>query len=278
MHTSNAPVWTANTIDEALRLRAEHPDATIIAGGTDLMVFVEGGAVQLIEVLNIWGCEGMSGIEAHEKGIRIGALTTWAEIARHPSMPDALRECANTVGAAQIQNRGTVGGNIVNASPAGDSLPLWLALDAEMEVASIRGSRRIKASDFWVGYRKTALEADELLLAIHIQTDVRDRLYYRKVGTRMAQAISKVMLGGRLRIENGIVTEARVALGSVAAIPIRLMTVESSLIGKAIDSAAADLVAQEITPIDDIRSTAEYRTSVATRIIRSWLESEAGQQ
>lgn len=277
MHTSNAPVWTANTIDEALRLRAEHPDATIIAGGTDLMVFLEGGSLRLVEVLNLWGCEGMSGIEVNEGSIRIGALTTWTELGQNPAIPHALRECANTVGAAQIQNRGTVGGNIVNASPAGDSLPLWLALDAEMEVASIRGSRRIKAEDFWVGYRKTALEPDELLLSIHIHPDAQDRLYYRKVGTRMAQAISKVMLGGRLRIENGIVTEARVALGSVAATPIRLMTVESALVGKAIDTAAADLVAQEIVPIDDIRSTAEYRKSVATRIIRSWLESEAGQ-
>jgi CO/xanthine dehydrogenase FAD-binding subunit len=278
MHTSNAPVWTANTIEEALRLRSEHPDATIIAGGTDLMVFVEDGSIQLVEVLNIWGCEGMSGIETHDDGIRIGALTTWTEISQHPSIPDALRECANTVGAAQIQNRGTVGGNIVNASPAGDSLPLWLALDAELEVASLRGSRLIKASEFWIGYRKTALASDELLLAVHIRPDPRDRLYYRKVGTRMAQAISKVMLGGRLRIEDGIVTEARIALGSIAATPVRLMAVEESLLGKAIDSAAANLVAAEITPIDDIRSTAEYRKIVATRIVRSWLESEAGQR
>jgi CO/xanthine dehydrogenase FAD-binding subunit len=242
------------------------------------MVFIEGGDLRLIEVLNIWGCEGMSGIETHGDGIRIGALTTWADIGRHASLPDALRECADTVGAAQIQNRGTVGGNIVNASPAGDSLPLWLALDAEMEVASVRGSRRIPASEFWVGYRKTALAQDELLIAIHIHLDPQDRLYYRKVGTRMAQAISKVMLGGRLRIENGIVSEARVALGSIAATPIRLKSVESALTGKAIDGAAANLVADEITPIDDIRSTAEYRKIVATRIVRSWLENEAGQQ
>ncbi|MGB0637716.1 MAG: FAD binding domain-containing protein [Myxococcota bacterium] len=278
MHTSNAPVWTANTVDEALRLRSEHPDATVIAGGTDLMVFIEGGDVQLVEVLNIWGCEGMSGIEKHEDGFRIGALTTWAEIGRHVELPSALRECADTVGAAQIQNRGTVGGNIVNASPAGDSLPLWLALDAEMEVASVRGSRRIPASEFWIGYRKTALAQDELLLAVHIQPNPNDRLYYRKVGTRMAQAISKVMLGGRLRIEDGIVTEARVALGSIAATPVRLTSVESALTGKPIDGAAANLVADEITPIDDIRSTAEYRKIVATRIVRSWLENEAGQQ
>jgi len=271
MHTSSAAVWTARTLEEALQLRAEHPDATVLAGGTDLMVFIEAGAIRLDKVLNLWGCTELAGVETTNSGIRIGALTTWADIREVSNLPDALRECAATVGAAQIQNRGTVGGNIVNGSPAGDSLPLWLALDADFEVASTQGVRRISAQDFWTGYRTHALAESELLTAVHIAPNAADSLHYRKVGTRMAQAISKVVLGGRLRIENSQVTEARVALGSVAATPLRLPTVEAALeSGQGVK--AAQYVTQDITPIDDIRSTADYRNTVATRIVRSWLE------
>jgi len=274
MFTSNAPVYTASTVQEALELRSTHPDSTILAGGTDVMVFIEAGSLAPKSVLNIWGCNGLRGIESTDSGYRIGALTTWSDIVSS-DLPESLRECAATVGAAQIQNRGTVGGNIANASPAGDSLPLWLALDAEFEVASIRGSRRIAANDFWTGYRETALSSDELLIAVHIVIHPNDTLVYRKVGTRMAQSISKVVLGGRLRTEGGVVTQARVALGSVAAVPVRLLAVESALVGSAVNPSAADLVGDEIQPIDDVRSSASYRTAVATRIIRSWLESAA---
>lgn len=271
MHTSPAPVWTARTIDEALKLRAEHPEATVLAGGTDVMVFVEAGVQRLDEVLNIWGCSELAGIETTAEGIRIGALSTWTDLREHPAVPEALKECAATVGAAQIQNRGTVGGNIVNGSPAGDSLPLWLAMDAEFEVASIRGTRHIAAVDFWTGYRSNALATDELLIAVHIRPDSRDILHYRKVGTRMAQSISKVVLGARLRIEDGHVTEARIAMGSVAATPLRLCSVEAGLIaGEGVN--AASHVVEDITPIDDIRSTSGYRNTVATRIVASLLE------
>ena len=275
MHTSNAPVWNARTLMEALALRSEHPDATVLAGGTDIMVFVEGGALQLKEVLNIWPCEELRGIERTESGLRIGALATWTDVRHHEDVPAALRECAQTVGAEQIQNRGTVGGNIVNASPAGDSLPLWLALDATFEVGSVRGRRQISADDFWTGYRATSLAPDELLIAVHIHTDPDVRTCYRKVGTRMAQAISKVVFGGSIRVENGVVAEARLALGSVAPVPVRLTTVEAALVGQPIDGKAAQWVHEDIAPIDDIRSTAKYRLSVAHRIVRSWLEREA---
>ncbi len=278
MHTSNAPVWNPQNLMEALALRAEHPKATVLAGGTDIMVFVEAGALQMDEVLNLWSCDELRGIDDTDDGIRIGALTTWTDIRQDSRLPDALRECARTVGAEQIQNRGTVGGNIVNASPAGDSLPLWLALDATLEVASVRGTRMISASDFWTGYRTTALAGDELLLAVHIRVDASDRITYRKVGTRMAQAISKVVLGGRIQVDNdGQVTHARLALGSVGPVPLRLKSVEDALLGKPIHSSAADSVAKDITPIDDIRSTADYRRTVATRIVRSWLKREAGE-
>jgi len=275
MYTSPAQVWTATTLNEALQLRAEHPEATILAGGTDVMVFIEGGSLRPESVLNIWPCADLKGIESNDNGVRIGALSTWTEVGLCADLPTALRECAATVGAAQIQNRGTVGGNIVNASPAGDSLPLWLVLDAQFELGSIRGRRMVAASEFWTGYRTTALEADELLLAVHISYDPTDEIIYRKVGTRMAQSISKVVLGGRLRVRDGVVAEARVAMGSVAPIPTRLPSVEAALIGRPISAQAADQVHLDIQPIDDVRSTADYRVAVAARVVRSWLERAA---
>ena len=137
MHTSPAPVWNPQTLMEALALRAEHPHATVLAGGTDIMVFVEAGSLQMDEVLNLWSCDELRGVDQTDAGIRIGALSTWTDVRHDARLPEALRECARTVGAEQIQNRGTVGGNIVNASPAGDSLPLWLALDASLPRAAL---------------------------------------------------------------------------------------------------------------------------------------------
>ncbi len=274
MLASAAPVHRAHTLAEALAQRAAHPQATVLAGGTDLMVSLELGTVKPTAVIDLWACRELRGITGD--GRTVGALTTWTDIARNAALPDALRACARTVGAPQIQNRGTVGGNIVNASPAGDSLPMWLALDADFELASVRGTRRVAADDFWLGYRKTALAPDELLVHLHLHPHADDRLHYRKVGTRMAQSISKVVLGGRLRVADGIVTEARVALGSVAPTPIRARHVEAALVGRPIDAAAADAVIDDIAPIDDIRSTAEYRRTVARNVIRAWLREAAG--
>ena len=277
MQTSSAPVWNARTLIEALALRSEHPEATVLAGGTDLMVSIEGGQFNPKEVLNIWPCDELRGISVQSDGVRIGALNTWTDVRNETRLPSPLRECARTVGAEQIQNRATVGGNIVNASPAGDSLPLWLALDATFEVASVRGKRNIPADDFWTGYRTTALEPDELLVAVHLHADAAERLTYRKVGTRMAQAISKVVFGGSIKLDNGVVTHARLALGSVAPTPIRLRHVENALIGGPITLAAVQHVKKDIAPIDDIRSTATYRMSVAKRVVRSWLKHETGE-
>lgn len=274
MKTCLAPVRTARSLDEALALRASRPAALVLAGGTDVMVSIEAGSIDPVDVIDLWGCAELRAISAD--GRSIGATATWTDLVRHPCIPDMVKECAQTIGAVQIQNRGTVGGNIVNASPAGDSLPVWLVLDADIEVASIRGTRRIPASGFWLDYRRTALEADELVVAVHLPDLSGDRLHYRKVGTRLAQAISKVVLAGRLRVEDGIVTEARVAFGSVAPVPLRALAVEAALVGRPISPDAADHVAACIVPIDDIRSTAEYRRKVATNIVRAWLVDEAG--
>lgn len=273
MKTSSAPVLTPKSLDEALAMRAERPDAMPLAGGTDVMVFLEAGTIDPPAFLDLWNLPKLRWIS--DDGRTIGAGATWTDVARHPAVLPVIRECALTVGALQIQNRGTVGGNIVNASPAGDSLPLWLVLDAEIEVASVRGRRRVPAASFWTGYRKTALAPDELVVAVHVPDVSGDRVHYRKVGTRLAQAISKVVLAGRLRVREGVVVEARVALGSVAPIPVRARAVEAALVGRPVDPSAAKDVLADIAPIDDVRSTASYRRAVATRIVRGWLASEA---
>ncbi len=267
--TYGGAVVTARDLPEALALRAQFPEAVVLAGGTDLMVMMEAGQLRPGRVLNLWGCAGLRTIS--EDGGHFGALATWTDVARHPAVHPALRECARTVGALQIQNRGTVGGNIVNASPAGDSLPLWLALDAVFEVASLRGARRIAAADFWVGYRRTALAPDELLTGVTVAPAGADAVLYRKVGTRLAQAISKVVVGARIRQVEGTVTEARIALGSVGPVPLRARRVEALLVERGLDPDAADAVVDDIAPIDDVRSTAVWRRQVAQRVLRRWL-------
>ena len=279
MLTCDAPVFSARDLDEALSLRATFPDATVLAGGTDLMVGLELGAVSPSRVLNLWGVRELRGISGDATtGMRIGALTTFADLARATGVPDAVAEMARTIGAAQIQARATVGGNLVNASPAGDSLPVWLALDAALELASVRGTRVVRAEAFFLGYRAVDLAPDELLTAIEVPAwsdgELADRLTYRKVGTRMAQSISKVVFSGRLRVRGGTVTQARLALGSVAPTPIRLHGVEAALVGRPIDPDVAEQVPLEIKPITDVRSTAAYRSRVAHNIIRAWLHSE----
>ncbi|MCA9537430.1 MAG: xanthine dehydrogenase family protein subunit M [Myxococcales bacterium] len=279
MLTSPAKVLCPATLDEALRLRAQHPDAMPLAGGTDVMVFLEAGAIAPAAFLNLWGLPGLDAIATTPGGLRLGALCTYTTLIhdkRVQAAAPALVEAARTVGALQIQNRGTLGGNIANASPAGDTLPVLLALDAEVEVQSLRGARRVPFDGLYTGYRKLALAPDELITAVHLPTPhAADHTHFRKVGTRLAQAISKVILGGRLRIEGGVVTDARVAFGSVAPVPVRARAVEKALLGKPVDVAAADAVSADIQPIDDVRSTAEYRLSVARRVLRSWLASLA---
>lgn len=274
-----APARTARTLEEALALRATMPDAAVLAGGTDLMVLLETGTLAPKSVLNLWGCQGLRGIEGDpEQGLRLGAMTTFADLRRNPGVPAALQDCAATIGAEQIQARATIGGNIVNASPAGDSLPLWLALDAVFEVASVRGRRSVPASAFFLGYRRVDLAPDELLTGVLVPpwrgAWGEDRLAYRKVGTRLAQSISKVVFAGRLRVVDGRVTEARLAMGSVAPTPVRLRSVEQGLEGHAVDPGAAERVPLDVQPIDDVRSTAEYRLKVAKNVVRAWLAGE----
>jgi CO/xanthine dehydrogenase FAD-binding subunit len=261
-------------------------EATItpIAGGTDVMVRITGEIGEPpARMIDLWRLGELRGIAAEGDAIVLGALTTYTEIRRSPLCREhlpSLVEAAATIGAAQIQNRGTLGGNIANASPAGDTLPVLLALDAEIVVGSGRGERTIGASDFWVAYRRTALAPDELILRIRIPVAGGREARFRKVGTRRAQAISKVVMAISWRDQGGAWADPRVALGSVADRPIRARGAEAALADRSptpeTADAAAEALASEIEPIDDVRSTAEYRRAVAARVLHRIVRDAGG--
>ncbi len=267
----------ATSLPEALELLARHRGAAVLAGGTDLMVDLGLGERLPSRLIDIWPVDEIRGVRKHGRRLWVGALATWTDIIRSPEARQeapALVEAARTIGALQIQNRGTLGGNLGNASPAGDSLPVLLALDAVIEVASRdRGSRFIPADQFFVAYRRVRREPDELITGVWLPgRHDRDRTHYRKVGTRAAQAISKVVFAGRVRLVDHEVQEARIAFGSMAAVPVRCPLVETALTGRPVDPSASEKLARDLAPIDDIRSTGSYRIRVATNLLRAWLE------
>ena len=283
------PIETPRSLTEAYAILAgSSADAQItpIAGGTDVMVRITGEIGEPpTRMIDLWRLDELRGISSDGGAISIGALTTYTDIRRSASCREhlpALVEAASTIGAAQIQNRGTLGGNIANASPAGDTLPVLLALDAEIVVGGARGERTIPVSEFWVAYRRTALAPDELILRIQIPVAGGREARFRKVGTRRAQAISKVVLAlswrddGRSRAWNDV----RVALGSVADRPIRARGAEAALEGRLPNpetaDAAAEALAGEITPIDDVRSSADYRRVVAARVLHRLVRDAGG--
>jgi xanthine dehydrogenase small subunit len=288
------PVESPQTLGDAFALMASARHAPI-AGGTDLMVQITGElAAPPLRVLDLWRLDELRGIDVVDDVLRLGALTTYTEIRRSESCRrhvPILVEAAATIGAAQIQNRGTLGGNIANASPAGDTLPVLLALDARIVAGSTSGERTIDAGMFWVGYRKTALDPDELVLRIEIPLVDGRHARFRKVGTRRAQAISKVVMALAWRQPARAVeaaeaadmpawSDVRLALGSVAERPIRALETETVLEGAQPTEATADLAAEtlsaEIHPIDDVRSTADYRRTVAARVLHRLIRDAGG--
>lgn len=277
------PVVSPATLSEALELRAEGGWRPI-AGGTDLMVQLEADVADPPRrVLDLSRLDELRGVSYDGYEVSIGALTTYTELRHSPVISarlHALAEVAATVGAAQIQNRGTIGGNVCNASPAGDTLPVLLAVDAVFECASKDGIREVPAREFWTGYRETALRDDELLVRMRFAVDRLRRTRYRKVGTRAAQAISKVVLALSFRDDDGTWRDVRVALGSVAPTTIRAAGTEATLEGMhpsaAVAAEACRVLAQEISPIDDVRSTADYRRSVSARVLHRLLRDEGG--
>jgi xanthine dehydrogenase small subunit len=256
-----------------------------VAGGTDLMVQITGELGEPPErVLDIWGLDELRGISVETDALVLGALTTYTEIRRSPVVTEflpALAEAAATIGAAQIQNRGTIGGNVVNASPAGDTLPVLLATGAELVLASARGERTVTADEFWTGYRTTARRPDELLVRVRIPLVADRQVRFRKVGTRRAQAISKVVIAiaWRQASSDAPWTDVRVALGSMAATTVRARRAEAALEGsqptRESADAAAEALMSELSPIDDVRSTADYRRTVAGRVLHRLVRDAA---
>jgi xanthine dehydrogenase small subunit len=278
------PVASPTSLAEAYALLGGADAWRPVAGGTDLLVQLTGDLGPAPErVLDIWRLPELRGISVEDGALVMGALTTYTDIRRSDACREhlpALVEAAATIGAAQIQNRGTIGGNAINASPAGDTLPVLLAADAELVLGSAHGERTVAARDFWPSYRKTAREDDELLLRIRFPLPRGRQVRFRKVGTRRAQAISKVVMAISWREDGGVWRDVRVALGSVAATPIRATETEKVLDGAAPRETTADhavaTLANEIQPIDDVRSTADYRRVVSARILHRLLREAGG--
>ena len=271
------PVVSPRRLSEAYAILAATDPATPtrpLAGGTDLLVALTGELGEPpANVLDLWAIDALRGIDVDGGTLTLGALTTYREIRESVACREhvpALVEAGATIGAAQIQQRGTLGGNIANASPAGDTLPVLLAADASIVIGSARGEREVAAADFWTAYRQTALAHDELVVRVRIPLAKDREMRFRKVGTRRAQSISKVMLAVAWRGGEPW-TGVRVALGSVAATPIRASATEAVLEGASptpeTADRAAETLANELAPIDDVRSTAGYRRVVAARIL-----------
>lgn len=267
-----------------LELLAESPgEWTPIAGGTELMVAHAAGRLTSRKLVSLWGIPNLRFIESTENKIVIGAGTTFRDLRVHDGIVEKfplLAKAASWIGAIANQSRATIGGNLVNGSPAADSSPALLVYDAEVELISVRGTRRIPYSEFHTGYKRNALAPDELMLAVHLPRQFTGhRQYLRKVGTRRAMAISKIALAGTALLEDGLVREVRLAAASLAPFPARLYRSEAALLGQfitrdTIQAARAALLA-EAQPIDDIRSTAEYRRQVGANLLEEFLMSLA---
>jgi len=268
------------SLEEALELMAREPGAwSPLAGGTDLMVVLNAGHLPAARFLDLSRCAGLRGILDDGTHLCFGALTTYTEVreckAVHAHFPNLVKS-ARLTGALSIQNRGTLGGNIVNASPAADTPPSLLAYGAEVELISARGTRRLPYEAFHQGYKRMDLAPDELLYRVHVpKPEGRTFHFYRKVGTRQAQAISKICLAAFARIEHGTVAEVRVGLGSVAPVPTRARHAEAVLLGKPLAALPMEearlALLQDLSPIDDIRSTAHYRQVVTQNVLGQML-------
>jgi CO/xanthine dehydrogenase FAD-binding subunit len=272
---------TPRDLSTALERLAHEPSAwKPFAGGTDLMVLLEAGKLPHRRFLSIWKLPELRGIEATPEQVTLGALTTYTDVRRSEVLsrefPLLCRAAAET-GSVATQNRGTLAGNIANASPAADSPPALLVYNAELELVSENASRWVPYHGFWTGYKQTALRANELIRRIRLPRATQLwRHYYRKVGTRRAQAISKVCLAAAARVDATRIADVRIALGSVAPTVFRATETEKVLRGENLTPAtlreAQDSLAREIAPIDDMRSTARYRRRVAQNLLAEFCE------
>jgi CO/xanthine dehydrogenase FAD-binding subunit len=274
-----------SSLAEALEMLQAQHDLPIqpLAGGTDLYVYLNAGILPSCTFLDLSRLEELRFITPKDDVIEIGALTSFTFIRNHQQLQKEfpmLAEAAAVIGAVQIQNRATIGGNVANGSPAGDSLPVLLAYDAVIQLASKKGRRQIPYDEFYTGYRRSQMREDELIEKIVLpRRNPHGKVHqqFRKVGTRRAQAISKVVAAFWVETMNGRVNVCRIAYGSVAPTPIRLQKVEGVLNGQPLTDATVEtaitMLREEIKPIDDVRSAAFYRQKVSENIFRRFLEN-----
>jgi CO/xanthine dehydrogenase FAD-binding subunit len=272
------------SLGAVLSLLTAEPGAwTPMAGGTELMVALGAGRLAQHKLVSLWGIEELRHISATGDWLTIGAGATFTDIRENGIIAKEfplMARAASWTGAIANQNRGTLGGNIVNASPAADSPPVLLVYEAEIELASAQGTRRMKYSDFHLGYKRTVMQPQELVLAVHLPRGRRLPVeYLRKVGTRNALAISKIALAGVGAMQSGKVKAVRIAAASLCETPARLLATEAALLGHALTPerirTARKALLQEAKPIDDIRSTANYRAHVAANLLEEFLEQMA---
>ena len=262
----------ASSLDEALLIMRDERRMPI-AGATDVYVDLNFGTLSTKRFLDIWALDELREISVRGDQLVIGALATYTSLIRSPIVAKRLPmliAASRQVGGVQIQNRGTVGGNIANASPAGDSLPVFAAADAIVVLRSMNGDRRIPFAEFYTGYRATVMRPDELIVAVEVP-EVEGKQWFRKVGTRAAQAISKIVVAA-VRSPS-----SRIAFGSVAPTVVRARDTERALASGASIDEAAKVLEGEIAPIDDLRSSAEYRRRVSVNLLRRFWSETADQ-
>ncbi len=279
--TTEVEFCAPKNLAEALEFLALNRDKKtwILAGGTDIMPAINSRQISPLAVLDIWGLRELRILEQHQRHLTLGPLTTFSEMMQDPRIGQTvplLREAAQSVGAVQIQNRGTLGGNIANASPAGDVLPVLAVHNAVLELRSAKGSRNVEFNAFYSGYKQSVLKPDELIYRIHVPIQWPQQIpYWRKLGTRQAQAISKVAIAAIAEVRGGILQDIRIGLGAVAPTVVRAKKTEDTLRGRRLDNrliqAAGEIIQSDICPIDDIRSTARFRRRTTTNILRRFL-------
>ena len=279
-HPSEYELVAPGKLDAVLELLAKEPGAWMpIAGGTELMVQYGAGRLPARKLVSLWGLGELRQIESTAQELIIGAGCTYTDLRNHSLVAQEfplLARAASWTGSIANQNRGTLGGNIVNASPAADSLPALMVYEAELLLASVRGIRRLPYVEFHTGYKQTRLAADEIISAIALQPRFAGYYSYsRKVGTRNAQAIAKLCLAGLGKISNHTIEDVRLAIGSMAVTPVRLRRTEEVLLGQphsaALMSEARQALEAEVAPIDDIRSSAAYRLQVAGNLLQEFI-------
>jgi CO/xanthine dehydrogenase FAD-binding subunit len=271
----------APSLDAALGMLAEEPGAwRPFAGGTDLMVQLAAGTLTHRQFVSLWGLRELRQVTADQDMVTVGGLTTFTDVQKNVLLRTEyplLGRAAIETGGIANQNRGTIGGNLANASPAADTPPALLVYDARLELASARGRRTVPYDRFHTGYKQMDLAPDEVIAGVVLPRRTGWVQHYRKVGARRAQAISKICFAGAAKVEGRRLKDIRLAFGSVAPTVVRARAAEDALRDAAVDPSsiarATAALRQDLVPIDDIRSTAAYRQRVSTNLLVEFLQT-----